>query len=95
MTVGGAEKSQQCHKYFLQYSTIASERLETWFEHRGTKIAFCPESHLASLRPMGVVGLITNHKPTLPSHKSLMGVNFRQDMLHENEKFYSFTLLPN
>ena len=23
---GGAEKSQQCHKYFLQYRTYASER---------------------------------------------------------------------
>jgi len=29
---GGAEKSQQCHKYFLQYSTFASERTQfrTW-----------------------------------------------------------------
>jgi len=24
---GGTEKSQQCHKYFLQYSTFASEHL--------------------------------------------------------------------
>jgi len=29
---GGAEKSQQCHKYFLQHSTFASERpqVRTW-----------------------------------------------------------------
>ena len=26
MTAGDAEKSQQCHKYFLQYSTFASAR---------------------------------------------------------------------
>ena len=26
MAAGGAEKSQQCHKYFLQNSTFASER---------------------------------------------------------------------
>ena len=25
ITVGGAEKSQQCHKYFLQYSKFAFE----------------------------------------------------------------------
>jgi len=29
---GGVEKSQQCHRYFLQYSTFASERPQarTW-----------------------------------------------------------------
>jgi len=29
---GGAEKSQQCHKFFLQYSTFASKRsqFQTW-----------------------------------------------------------------
>jgi len=26
ITVGGAEKTQQCHKHFLEYSTFASER---------------------------------------------------------------------
>jgi len=26
ITAGGAEKSQQCHKYFLQYSKFAFER---------------------------------------------------------------------
>ena len=29
ITAGGAEKSQQCHKYFLQYSKIAFERTQT------------------------------------------------------------------
>jgi len=28
------------------------------------------------------MGLTTNHRPTLPSHKSLMGINLRYD--HEN-----------
>jgi len=36
---------------------------------------------------MGAVGLTTNHKPTLPSHKSLMGINFRY-MPHEIAKIY-------
>jgi len=27
ITAGGAEKSQQCHKYFLQYSKFAFERI--------------------------------------------------------------------
>jgi len=26
ITAGGAEKSQQCHKYFLQYSTFTFEK---------------------------------------------------------------------
>jgi len=32
---GGPEKSKQCHKYFLQYNTFASERLQVraW-EHK-------------------------------------------------------------
>jgi len=46
---GGAEKSQQCHKYFLQYSTFASERLQvrTW----GFQTRFLHGRHLTSLRP--------------------------------------------
>jgi len=28
ITAGGAEKSQQCHKYFLQYSKVAFERTQ-------------------------------------------------------------------
>jgi len=32
ITAGGAEKSHQCHKYMLQYSTFATERTQvrTW-----------------------------------------------------------------
>jgi len=48
MTVDAAEKSQQCYKYFLQYSTFTSERpqVRTW----GNKIASCPGRHLTSAR---------------------------------------------
>jgi len=44
MIAGGAEKSQQCHKCFFQYSTFASERpqVRTW----GAKLASCPGRHL-------------------------------------------------
>jgi len=43
----GAEKSQQCNKYFLQYRTFPSGRpqVRTWV----AKLAFCPGRHLISL----------------------------------------------
>jgi len=47
MTAEGAEKSQQYHKYTIQYSTFADFR----FEHGGVKLASCPGRHLNSLRP--------------------------------------------
>jgi len=43
----GAEKSQQCHKHFLQYSKFAFERPQTQIWGRQT----CPGRHLTSLRP--------------------------------------------
>jgi len=45
----GDEKSQQCHKYFFQYSAFSSHDLR--FEHGDTKLASCPGRHLISLRP--------------------------------------------
>ena len=81
ITVRGAEKSQQCHKYFLQYSTFASERHQV----RTRECQNCILSRVPSslVKALGAVGLITNLKPTLPSHKLLMGINFRYNMLHE------------
>jgi len=49
MTVSGAEKSQQCHKYFPQYSTFASERPQV--RTLGRQTCFLPRGHLTSLRP--------------------------------------------
>jgi len=45
----GAEKSQQCHKYIVQYNIFASERpqVRTW----GAKLASYPGRHLTSLLP--------------------------------------------
>jgi len=42
MTAGGAEKSQRCHKHFLQYSKFASERpqVRKW----GRQTCFLPLS---------------------------------------------------
>jgi len=48
MAAGGAKKSQHCHKYFLQYSTFASDLS---FEHGGAKLASSPGRYLTSLRP--------------------------------------------
>jgi len=50
MTAGGDEKSNQCHKYFLQYSTFASERFQARTWGRQT-IPSCPRHHLISFRP--------------------------------------------
>ena len=49
ITAVGAEKSPQCHKYFLQYSAFASERPQ--FRKWGAKLASWPGRHLTSLRP--------------------------------------------
>jgi len=49
VTTGGTEKSQQCHKHFLQYSKFASERAQV--RKRGTQLVSCPGRHLTSLRP--------------------------------------------
>jgi len=56
VTIGGAkslrvwaEKSQQCHKYFLQHVHLLPKELS--FEHGGAKPASCPGRHLTSLRP--------------------------------------------
>jgi len=49
MAAGGAEKSQQCHKYFLQRRTFACKDLR--LEHGGAKLASCPGRHLTSLCP--------------------------------------------
>jgi len=48
MTAGGAEKSQQCHKYILQYSIFDPKDLR--FEHGSVKLASCPGHHLTLLR---------------------------------------------
>jgi len=45
----GVAKSQQFHKYFLQYSTFASEKPQVWTW--GAKLASCPGRRLTSLRP--------------------------------------------
>jgi len=44
------DKSQQCRKYFFQYSTFAFERPYR-FEYGSTKLAFCVKRHLTSVRP--------------------------------------------
>ena len=43
----GGRKSQQYHKYFLQYSTFTSKNLR--FDHGRTKPTSCPRHHLTSL----------------------------------------------
>ena len=51
MTAVEAENSQQCHKYFLQYSTFASERpqVRTW-GRQTCFLALAPSNLVTSLR---------------------------------------------
>jgi len=51
ITAGGAIKSQQYHKYFLQYSRLHLLPKDLRFEHGSAKPASCPRCHLTSLRP--------------------------------------------
>ena len=51
MAVGGTKKSQQCHKYFFQYRTFASERPQ--FRTRGRQTCFLPRA------PSNLVTLLT------------------------------------
>ena len=50
---GGAEESQQCHKYFLQYSVFASERrqIRTW----GRQTRFLPRAPSNLVTPQGLM----------------------------------------
>jgi len=61
----GAEKSQQCHKDFLQYSTFASERSQfrTW----GRQTCFLPRtpSNLVAPLPEGTGLEITLDEPNI------------------------------
>ena len=52
ITAGSAEKSQQCHKYFLPYSTFASERpqFQTW----GRKTCFLSQAPSNLVTPLNV-----------------------------------------
>jgi len=50
ITAGGAEKSQQCHKYFFQYTTFASERAQV--RTPGAKLAFCPAGPANLVTPL-------------------------------------------
>jgi len=43
----GAEKSQQCRKYF--FNTVHLLPKDLRFEHGGAKLASCPGPHLTSL----------------------------------------------
>jgi len=54
ITAGGAEKSQQCHKYFLQCSTFASERphqVRTW----GRQTCFLPRAPSSLVTSLALV----------------------------------------
>jgi len=48
--VGSVEKHQKCHKYFPQYSTLTSERLQVWTQGHQTCFLFrAPSIHVTTL----------------------------------------------
>ena len=51
MVAGGAEKSQQCHKYLPPYSSLHLLPKHLSFEHGGAKLASCPGRYLKPLHP--------------------------------------------
>ena len=52
MAAGSAEKSQQCHKYFLEYSTFASERPQ--FRTVGRQTCFLPLAPCNLVTPLAI-----------------------------------------
>ena len=77
ITAGGAEKSQQCHKYFLQYSKFVFERTQIWPKGRQTstmgapvrpgvsRICFVPRAPYSLVTPLHCKQEISN---SLPAH---------------------------
>jgi len=67
ITAGDADKSQQCHKNFFQYSKFASERLQvrTW----DAKLASCPGRHLTSFHPCNKHHMVWRSSHELTSFK--------------------------
>ena len=84
---GGAEKSQQCHKYILQYRTYASERPQ--FRIWGRQTASCSGRHLTSLRPCTAHVATKLMKVNLPAHEGC--TTFSMD---KKKEFISFTVNP-
>jgi len=68
---GGAEKSQQCHMYFLQYSIFASERpqVRTW----GRKICFLPRAPSNLVTSLDTWVMPRPHKKLLCYHAAYTG----------------------
>ena len=65
---GGPETSQQCHKYFVQYRSFASERPQapTW----GSQICFLARAQCTLVMPVCDDKLFLNHDaPQHPQHK--------------------------
>jgi len=54
--IGGGDKSQQCHKYLLQYRTFGPKGVR--FEYGEAKFASCPGRHSTLLRPWAHTSLI-------------------------------------
>jgi len=94
---GVAEKSQNViNTFFKVFSSIQNIcfRKTSVSNTGGAKLVSCPRASFSLVASLGVVVLTTNHKPTFPSHKSLMGINFRWNILHENVKFYFKVVYP-
>ena len=82
MTAGDEKKSQQCHKYLLQYSTLLQKDLR--FEHRGDKLASCPRAPSNLVTPL-IECLVrtTSHGTLRPFNSFLILLNLEKDLSPE------------
>ena len=100
ITAGGAEKSQQCHKYFLQYSKFAFERtpVRPW----GRQTLFLPRAPSNLVTPLSTSYDLLSRK----SNESLRlgwaslellerNVNRTKTCLVRFNSCYQLTLLSN
>jgi len=83
MTVGGTKKSQQCHKYFLQYSTFASERsqVQTWGHHT-CFLARVPSSLVTPLGSSAGYGEKQSHNRMIDSHLAWKHIFLKYILCH-------------
>jgi len=71
-SLGGTEKSQQCRKYFLQYSTFAPEKTE--IRKWGRQTCFLPRAPSNLGTPLDRTYADWVHTIVHPMHRSLTAV---------------------
>ena len=74
MTVGNAERPQQCHKYFFNIVHLLLKDLR--FTHGGVKFPSCPGCQLTSLRPEKVIVRMSERDEIITEMQTMKTPNF-------------------